>query len=102
MPDESYDERFKDIHHTNNTEAMKKKYPEKYPRKDADDFEIRFKERRRAEMSDPPERSYRNLEKKMICTQASDDAAKNREDNKVAGRDFAYAKDNEKHWSSRS
>lgn len=102
MPDESYDERFKDVHLTNSTAAMKEKFPDLYTRENANQFERKFKEKVREGFSYPARRTERNMEKREAVTQDNKNAAKDRGENKVQGRDFAYAKDDPKHWTSRS
>lgn len=102
MPGGDYDERFKTIHLTHNTEEMKKWFPKKYPQEGASESEIRFHEKQREELSYPPSRYGSDLVKKINSSFGNDNAARDREQNNVAGRDFAYAKDEPKHWSSRS
>jgi hypothetical protein len=98
----SDDETFKDVHLTYNTEEMKKWFPKKYPREGASESEIRFHEKQREELSYPASRYTSDLVKKINSSFGNDNAAREREQNKIAGRDFAYAKDDARHASSRS
>ncbi|KAK5058952.1 hypothetical protein LTR84_011216 [Exophiala bonariae] len=102
MADQSYDDRYKEIHLTNSTKAMREKYPDLYPKGNANQFEHKFKEKVRENFSYPAQKTERNMEKGDAVTKDSNNAAKNRAENQIQGRDFAYAKDDPKHWTSRS